>query len=294
LFKSEKDYLVTLQNYETFFLLYLDDELNVAERKAVDDFVHANPSLQQELDILRQARVSPDQSIVYPDKQLLYREAGKEKVVTFSNWRMLAVAAMLLLALGILWINSTNHTQDRVADGNPPAKNNNREEQVVKKADEAVKPQTNQSVLAGTTEQTEKTEQVKNTRVEKKNSKQIPPIEKAPMQIAQKKVEDDGPAIRPTAIAKVEAIDVKVTGSSNLSSKTLIVDKAYSEPQQDKNVALTRVDLPSDEVAIGPVQTKNKLRGFFRQVTRVVEKTTHLPAGENKKILIGNIEIALK
>jgi hypothetical protein len=51
---------INRHNYETFFLLYTDNELSVAERKAVDEFVIANPDLLEELDMLQQSILLPD------------------------------------------------------------------------------------------------------------------------------------------------------------------------------------------------------------------------------------------
>jgi hypothetical protein len=51
---------INRHNYETFFLLYTDNELSVAERKAVDEFVIANPDLLEELDMLKDSILLPD------------------------------------------------------------------------------------------------------------------------------------------------------------------------------------------------------------------------------------------
>jgi hypothetical protein len=51
---------INRHNYETFFLLYTDNELSVAERKAVDEFVMANPDLLEELDMLKESILLPD------------------------------------------------------------------------------------------------------------------------------------------------------------------------------------------------------------------------------------------
>lgn len=41
-------------NYEYFFLMYVDDELNAAERQTVDAFVVAHPALHAELELLKE------------------------------------------------------------------------------------------------------------------------------------------------------------------------------------------------------------------------------------------------
>ncbi len=64
---------INRHNYETFFLLYTDNELSVEEKNAVDDFVEANPDLQEELVMLQQSILKPD-LIVFTDKLSLHKE----------------------------------------------------------------------------------------------------------------------------------------------------------------------------------------------------------------------------
>ena len=45
--------IINRDNYENFFLLYVDGELCAADRKAVEDFAAENEDLQKELEILR-------------------------------------------------------------------------------------------------------------------------------------------------------------------------------------------------------------------------------------------------
>ena len=63
-------------NYEEFFLLYVDDELDAAEREAVEKFAEQNADLSVELDMLRQTRVMPEHGIVFSNKESLVRTEG--------------------------------------------------------------------------------------------------------------------------------------------------------------------------------------------------------------------------
>jgi hypothetical protein len=51
---------ITRHNYETYFLLYTDNELPEQERMAVDNFVRENPDLKPELELLLQTSLPPE------------------------------------------------------------------------------------------------------------------------------------------------------------------------------------------------------------------------------------------
>ncbi|MEJ7589903.1 MAG: hypothetical protein WKI04_20305 [Ferruginibacter sp.] len=63
---------INRHNYETVFLLYTDNELTVTEKKAVEDFVEANPDLQEELIMLQQSILKPD-AVVFDNKHSLFK-----------------------------------------------------------------------------------------------------------------------------------------------------------------------------------------------------------------------------
>ncbi len=62
-------------NYETFFLLYVDNELSADERKAVELFVQENPDLQVELSSLQDTVLKAD-DVALNKKDWLYKEDG--------------------------------------------------------------------------------------------------------------------------------------------------------------------------------------------------------------------------
>ncbi len=60
-------------NYEEFFILYLDNELDEETRREVDAFIQANPDLKAELDLLLYSKLTPDTDINFVDKGSLLR-----------------------------------------------------------------------------------------------------------------------------------------------------------------------------------------------------------------------------
>ncbi len=63
---------INLHNYETFFLLYIDNELSVAEKNDVEEFVRQYPRLQQELNDLKES-VLPLDEIIFAHKPSLHK-----------------------------------------------------------------------------------------------------------------------------------------------------------------------------------------------------------------------------
>jgi len=298
LFKSEKHGMINLENYETFFLLYVDEELIAEERRAVELFASQHPAQQQELEILLQARITPDTSVVFPNKQDLYRRAGSERVIAFKVWRIVAVAAMLILALGIFWLNSGSETKPDIAKGEQTKKHINNTGQVAQNSPESSNGTTSKGQVSKDENENAGIAQVEN-RITKRDSKNLSGhIKDETHQVSVDQSPPpsvESPDVRGARlIAKADAPRVEPKGSASVENNVLIIDQPYEQAKPNESIALTRAETEPDELAIGPVQTKNKFRGLFRRVTRVVEKTTHIPTGENKRLLIGNLEIALK
>jgi hypothetical protein len=126
------------QNYETYFLLYIDNELSEADRKEVALFIKEDTKYAQELALLSQAVLEPTH-IEFEDKVLLYRYDAMEASLTkafkeglyrseapivkgfFTSTRMraiTAVAAILILFVGYQYISNNVTTSTSIADNN--------------------------------------------------------------------------------------------------------------------------------------------------------------------------------
>lgn len=64
---------INRHNYEEFFILYIDNELDAGERKSVEEFAAQHPDLKEELDMLMAAKLIPDHSLSFEGKEQLYK-----------------------------------------------------------------------------------------------------------------------------------------------------------------------------------------------------------------------------
>lgn len=292
-------------------LLYTDDELNPAERRLVEDTAAGNAGVQLELNRLLQTRLQPDTHIVFPDKSALYRKEEKVRVVYF-NWRRIAVAAVLLLSLGLTlnwYLNRKSPLQQTETAGINPAK------QQVK----GVPGSTTDKQTAGQEDQNP----LISTPAAGNNIKEALAAQTDnPVPDQQKAIRTQDPAqIIPDNRKDQQAIamnDVQQPASNNLAQPTdnpnVIngLNKTATDPvatiQQPDNHAnpasgvinasypVTKTDInPSDYTDDGQSPGgKNKLRGFFRKVTRTFEKKTNINTTDDDRLLVGGLAIRLK
>jgi len=74
---------INRNNYEEFFLLYIDGELTVIEQISVDTFLSRNPDLQQEFNLLKSTIIAPVKEVTF-DKRFLFKNA--ESAVNTQNF----------------------------------------------------------------------------------------------------------------------------------------------------------------------------------------------------------------
>ncbi len=121
---------INIQNYESYFLSYIDNELTSTEKKEVELFIQENPTYAHELNIMKQTVLAAEE-IIFEDKVSLYRLEAMEAALpatfkkslyreeativhgffTKGRIKMIAsIAAMLLLLLGYkLYFNESLH-----------------------------------------------------------------------------------------------------------------------------------------------------------------------------------------
>lgn len=97
---------INRNNYETYFLLYLDGELKAAEQTEVENFLSMHGDLQKEFSLLQYTIQRPS-DIIFEPKEILYRKEEKRRVIPIF-WIRIAASFLLLLAGGWYLIYQLN------------------------------------------------------------------------------------------------------------------------------------------------------------------------------------------
>lgn len=89
-------------------LLYIDNELPVADRKTVEEKIATDKDYSQQHTMLMQTKLDAAEKIIHPNKKELYRRS--ERVVAFKTWMRIAAAVVILL-FGSLFFLLNNDEQ---------------------------------------------------------------------------------------------------------------------------------------------------------------------------------------
>jgi hypothetical protein len=94
---------INRNNYEEYFINYMENELTAAERKAVEAFVEANSDLKSELELFESTKLEADNRIVFKGKEELIKKEETKIIAWKWSLNMWSIAAMLVLAVGTGW-----------------------------------------------------------------------------------------------------------------------------------------------------------------------------------------------
>jgi hypothetical protein len=298
--ESGESATINNNNYEEYFLLYADNELNADEKKMVEDFVSTNTTLRQEFELLLITQVGPDNNIVFPNKEILYRKS--ERRIVFLPWMRIGAAAAVLLLVGLFVFNNTgknpvqpiaNANNDKKADTNNIAEN----KKEIKKIEQAVTSASTGSLnLTNTTNkklavnnQVKKMSDKKNKNIDTKQDQQ-----QSKQDVALQTVDSSEQIVTTAKIDKpVQKVNegkrTEIAAPSITSNTASLVAYTNNSDEVD-NTGDDKGDFYRDNTST----KKNKFRGFFRKVSRAFNKTAHVDNENNDAILIGSFRIALK
>lgn len=100
---------INLNNYETWFLLYIDQELTVADQQKVELFVLQHPSLQTEFELFKQTKLV-NETWVFEHKDSLYKSEKTKRPVVYMRWMRYAVAAVFIGIVATVWMIAPEKT----------------------------------------------------------------------------------------------------------------------------------------------------------------------------------------
>ncbi|OQP66976.1 hypothetical protein A3860_01045 [Niastella vici] len=303
--------LINELNYEEYFVLYGDDELTNEEKDKVEQFVYKHPQYQAEFELIQQVKLVPDKALTFPDKTYLYRtEEDDSRVIAFPWWRLSAAAIALLVIGSLAWYISAQHTGTDVAgrfperSGNekntqPPVVHNNKDndtapvkDAVADNSNAVIKtPQAVPPVAAAN--------QTDNTTAQNKLKKNIPKESniQQPTYVKQASKQPETPAGGEEKTFAPKPVYAVLNNTNETPVvKSGLIKRTINEPLAVNTVA----EKPGDEndqsqqAILTASINKTPLRGFFRKVSRVVDKVTNSDDNGKGAIRIANLEFALK
>jgi len=127
---------ITIDNYEEYFVLAADKELDQHQKEEVESFVLKHPKLQNEFILIEQTRLQPE-TIIFEEKEKLYRKEEKERRVIFVNWMRISAAAAVVGLIAFAWIFTQNKSYPTA--NNYIVKRNEAAKSLPKKIEPAVK-----------------------------------------------------------------------------------------------------------------------------------------------------------
>jgi hypothetical protein len=315
---SNPSLAINMSNYEEWVVLYMDNELNDEERAAVEKFAANNPAAKDELNLLQKTKLQPE-TIVFANKESLYRR--EEKVRRLPVWRRVAAAAAILVAVGITAVvvsnNKPGKTDETVASN--PTKSEQTTKEATGFADNNAQQATQPSAIDNNTIiQPEKINNApvlanrddKNSLIKEKVQNSLPvQVKKEDPFIANSNDRpsnnlpspENNPYVNPVnrtndmAIAQENVIPGNELPNNPQTKYSPIVTKRPDDPSVIHASVNNKPVIADDVDADQPDGKKNKLRGFFRKITRTFEKKTGIDAtDDDDRLLVAGLAIKLK
>ncbi len=282
---------ITINNYQEYFLLYIDKELSPKDKEAVETFVLQNPQLQGEFTLLKET-VLPEEKIVFANKESLYRKEEKKRPIVIGlRWASLAAAAIIGLIALVVFNNGSE--PDAIAVKDPKVQEKPAPQQQL-----PLPVVENSTAIAYEKEEKNNTSNKNIVRPLKVQEQKL--IQQQPVIAYEPKTQEEQ-----RTLAIVEPVTVtnntgntQVTSSFTEPGETKVTSTNFTG-ENDNNylhqaVYTEEVDAEKENnLYIGALQVNtDKVRGLFRKATRFLSnkvKNNNEESGE--KIQIANIEM---
>lgn len=310
LFRYSTESGITLHNYEHYFILYLDQELDKTKRKEVESFLNTNPSLLKEFESLKKSKLTPE-TISFPDKQSLYKQVEEPRRVITMRWWRIAAAAVLILGffgVGLSYLNNNDSNDNnngtpfaRIEKGSTtqPANNPQSIADAEKSADLekiAESPEINSSstetvVTAKTESNYIKRNETASARTQPKDDVQ-PKTNNLPTPTEENPYVNN-PASLSTQTGSMAEVTLDLPNKKTLTKMPEITADPVVTPTTLQPLYTSNASDLNEEGA----RQKNKgggFRGFVRKITRTFEKNTNIEATDgDDRLLVAGLAIKL-
>jgi hypothetical protein len=267
-------------------LLYLDNELSSAAKKAVEEKLASDQNYHYQHRLLQQAKLDGSDSIPYPNKAELYRHT--ERVIFFPLWLRVAVAVVIILFSAFFFVFT--------ADRQPAASGD-----VVKQQKPVVQPKTvgpENDPVKRILSQPQQTATVKTTiqnktiRASKAQQDNFLPRKKT---ISEQVI----PAVEPVetvALQKADAVHIDVAKAK--AQPALALNIPIAIPAVTSAQPATYNDQRNPEVTAGMEgeerSNRTPAKGFLRKVSRFLERRTGIgTVNADNELLVGAVALKL-
>jgi hypothetical protein len=301
LMKINGDSPVTITNYEEWFARYIDNELTADQRKAVEHFVEQHPSTTKDLLLFQRTKLQPE-TVIFADKASLYRTEKERRIIPVRWWRI-AAAAVLVIGLGLATFVVLDKKPSATTDGGM-AKSTEKQPAVEK---QPVKAETTQQVETAVPVITDQNladagkgaaPPVNTTATQKVNDQVTPVVIEPGVKEEIVKVQPDNnlpkPSYNPNILTPASSSEILASNIQHPNvPKALTKETVTTQEHEPSDIKYASIrDDDGDERQDGK---KNKLRGFFRKVTRTFEKRTNMDVTtDDNKLLVAGLAINLK
>ncbi|HEY5408505.1 MAG TPA: hypothetical protein VIJ92_15530 [Ginsengibacter sp.] len=309
LYRNDATAFINEKNYEEVFVLYHDNELKKEQKLQTEEFVSHHSELKNEFDLIGLARLTPESSIVFNNKKILYKKEKVGKVVPVLFWRMLAAAVFIGFGLWFTGLFFEKPRKSNITTAHSDPANN-----ITPKVDNKILPEkkTSESV-AQYSDPGNKTQEKETGDKELKKQKasehrnndavvkddirtQKPTEENSTNQLPEKindaiVVSNNGtreiPKEETSSLNKINpSIALAQNQADNNVEKTGPLanakDVSYTEVADNKNENYVFYDVSTDKFK------KTKVGGFLKKVKRVVERSnpiTRLLSGDDRQVV---------
>ena len=288
-----------LANSDEWLVLYIDNELNDTQRAAIEQHVANNPEARLALEQLQRSKLQAE-TIIFPDKESLYRREEKKPPVIW--WRIAAAAVVTGVAIvsAVSLLNKDGGQAGEV----PIAKT------VPAKTQTDSRDVTTVEELNGV-ERLKGVESGENVVVKTVGRKENIKVKKVGVPVKNETSISNSTAVVKPSNNLPQPEEKRMEEMANLGNKNIdrVTTPAKSDltndPEFRSTIVVTNPATPTSSLQqpdetiydsdAAPDGKKNKLRGFFRKVTRNFEKRTNIEAtDDDDRLLVGGLAIRLK